>query len=101
MTATAADGDTLTLTFESTSGGYKVYQLGTSAPRRASFSGVTSSQSLEVVFDLEPPVHCSTEGTCDYIDQPALGIYPDGTKVSLLCDLLVTSLLSHVFFSLE
>ena len=81
MTATAADGDTLTLTFESTSGGYKVYQLGTSAPQTALFSGVTSRQSLDVVFDLEPPAHCSADSTCDYDDQPALEIYPDGTKV--------------------
>ena len=81
MTATAADGDRLTLTFESTSGGYKVYQLGTSAPQTALFSGVTSRQSLDVVFDLEPPAHCSADSTCDYDDQPALEIYPDGTKV--------------------
>ena len=84
---TAQHNDSLTATFKATTGGYKKYQLGTSQIRTATFSGTTSSRSLQLVFDLEAPVHCSERSdvdSCSYNEAPALGVYPDGTKVRMV-----------------
>ena len=90
ITGTVAHNDKLRANFKSTTGGYKRYQLATHDIKRSSFNGTTSTQILEVVFDLEPPVHCSKDGSCKYEEQPPLGVYPDGTIVSLNCCLLMT-----------
>ena len=65
-------------------GGYKeVLDQSKNRVLKTQFTGTELYQQVRVVFDLEPPTHCSKDNSCDDDDWGfTLHVEPDVTDVS-------------------
>ena len=52
------------------------------------FPNAKTIKQFDLVFDLEPPIHCTQNVNtgCEYVDQPAIGVYPDTMAVNIHVD---------------
>ena len=73
----------LRATFVSQSGGSKT-SIVSNRQQESTFFGTNVVSTMELVFDVEKPFHCSQafQNACEYEEEPAIGVYPDATSVT-------------------
>ena len=76
----------LMLNITSTSGGFKRYLDGNNIEKTDYFTEKTETEAVvEIIFDLEPPVHCKDTGDCKEETETPCEFFPDITKVGSDC----------------